>query len=322
MLNPRGKGAREVRRAIFRGTPSIPVLREHEGAAVLPVVDTYKHLGVVQSYDGSIRAEVKQRCAQAWSAFREGRTRVFRCKRVALARRGALLEVLVMSKLRFGCGAWPPLGITESKLFSGAVTGIYRATLGLSRQDDQHVSLETMCALLRQPDPFTILRVEQLRYLRQLIAHAPDALWALLRQDVPFIAMLRDTLAWLYARIGATTRLPHPLEDWQPWCHVCRDRPGLFRGMVKRVRGLEMCRLQCFASLQALYAALRVASDGVCLAQDPDRRVFTDACLLCKKGFEGGTSCTPAVAAPTGGPSWLPRVLRSLSCMIGIRQLP
>ncbi|CAE7884795.1 unnamed protein product [Symbiodinium microadriaticum] len=241
MLNPRGKGAREVRRAIFRGTPSIPVLREHEGAAVLPVVDTYKHLGVVQSYDGSIRAEVKQRCAQAWSAFREGRTRVFRCKRVALARRGALLEVLVMSKLRFGCGAWPPLGITESKLFSGAVTGIYRATLGLSRQDDQHVSLETMCALLRQPDPFTILRVEQLRYLRQLIAHAPDALWALLRQDVPFIAMLRDTLAWLYARTLTGEFLRHPpvtVEGVLSELHSAEDPAAYSKGLLDALGGL------------------------------------------------------------------------------------
>ncbi|CAE7946514.1 unnamed protein product, partial [Symbiodinium sp. KB8] len=221
ILCPRGKGSREVRRRIFQKDPSIPMLREHAGASVLPVVDSYRHLGVIHMHDGGMRQEIRQRCALAWTAFREGRSRVFRCRRVAVARRGVSLDTLVISKLRFGCGAWPPLGCAEGRLFGGTLFSLYRATLGLSHRDDQHISLATCCALLCLLDHDSLLKVEQLRYLRQLVAHAPDVLWALLRQDTGYLRLLRDALEWLYARVGATSNLPHPLENVEPWCEVC-----------------------------------------------------------------------------------------------------
>ena len=239
ILCPRGKGSREVRRRIFQKDPSIPMLREHAGASVLPVVDSYRHLGVIHMHDGGMRQEIRQRCALAWTAFREGRSRVFRCRRVAVARRGVSLDTLVISKLRFGCGAWPPLGCAEGRLFGGTLFSLYRATLGLSHRDDQHISLATCCALLCLLDHDSLLKVEQLRYLRQLVAHAPDVLWALLRQDTGYLRLLRDALEWLYARVGATSNLPHPLENVEPWCEVCRSRPGLFKGLVKRAKGLS-----------------------------------------------------------------------------------
>ena len=90
----------------------------------------------------------------------------------------------------FGAGAWPPLGVREHKIFSGAVFSLYRATLGLRHEEEQHVSLATICSLLALPDHATMLRVEQLRYLMQLCKDAPDAL--------------------AFARVKATRALPDP----------------------------------------------------------------------------------------------------------------
>ena len=286
LLCPRGKRAREVRRQLFRKNPTLPVLRENGGVASLPLVDAYKHLGVMQMHEGGIRLEVKQRCAAAWTAFREGRTKVFRCRRVSTSRRGALLDTLVISKLRFGCGAWPPLGVVEMRIFGGALSSIYRATLGLTHQADQHVSLATICALLGLVDHDTTLKVEQLRYVRQLVSHAPDALWALIRQDEPYLAGIREAFAWLFARVRATTTLPDPLLDWGPWCEACVNRPGLFKGLIKRAKGLECCRIQCYAAFQALYRALRTCSVGVLMREEVQPRTYSEACLICKKGFE------------------------------------
>ena len=143
------------------------------GPAALPLVDQYKHLGVVQAGAGCIRREIHKRCAAAWTAFREGRTRVFRCKRVSLRRRGILLNMLVLSKLLYGAGAWPPLKVGEMRKFTGALFSIYRATLGLRATDDQHLSVSAICTLLDLPDPATLLRIEQLRYLKTALLCCP-----------------------------------------------------------------------------------------------------------------------------------------------------
>ena len=293
IMCPRGAGARAVRRHLFGRDATIAVMREASGVVHLPIVETYKHLGVLQMPAGNIHAEIKQRCALAWAAFREGRTKVFRCRRVSLQRRGTLLSTLVLSKLVFGAGAWPPLGAIDTRLFGGAVTSLYRATLNVAHQADQHLSTATICALLGLPDAYTLLVVEQLRYLRQLVAHAPDPLWALLRNDAPYLDALRDALAWLYARVAATTTLPHPLEVWEPWCHLCSNRPGLFKGMVRRAKGLEQCRIQCYAAMQALHKAIRVHSDGELIEPCEAPRIYPEACLVCRKAFEtrGAWAC-------------------------------
>ncbi|CAE7706653.1 unnamed protein product [Symbiodinium sp. CCMP2456] len=281
----RGPGSRAVRRSLFAGDATLAVLRENCGASRLPLVTRYRHLGVQQATDGKIHCEVKSRIAAAWGAFREGRTRVFRCKRVAIHRRGVLLETLVMRKLTFGAGAWPPLGACDLRLFAGAVTSLYRAVICVKPQDDQHLSVSMICALVGQVDHATLLKVEQLRYVRQLVAAAPDELWALVRLDEHYLALLRDALAWLYERVQTTVELPHPLVDWTPWCQLMVQRPGRYRGIVKRAKGLEMCRIQCHAALQALYRTFQAIAVGHETRSTQANQHFTEACLICKKGF-------------------------------------
>ncbi|CAE7900299.1 unnamed protein product, partial [Symbiodinium sp. KB8] len=285
IVSPRGPGARGASRTLFGGRAELKVMREHQGVSTLPLVDHYKHLGVLQSREGGIKPEIKQRCAAAWSAFREGRTRLFGCKRISVQRRGALLQTLVMSRLCFGCGAWPPLRTGEYQLFAGAVFALYRATLGLRHDSDQHLSVATICALLNLPDYDTILKVEQLRFLKQLVLNAPDIVWALARQDVPFINNFRSALAWLYDRVKATSTLPDPLADWQPWLDMLQDRPSLYRGLVQRARGLELCRISCTAALQALYRALIIHGQGRDIEDPCDDKPFVEACLICRKAF-------------------------------------
>ena len=285
IVSLRGPGARAARRALFAGKAELCVLREQVGPAALPLVDQYKHLGVVQAGAGCIRREIHQRCAAAWTAFREGRTRVFRCKRVSLRRRGILLNMLVLSKLLYGAGAWPPLKAGEMRKFTGALFSIYRATLGLRATDDQHLSVSAICTLLDLPDPATLLRVEQLRYLKQLCCAAPDVLWALLRCDGPFLGLIRDSLQWLYARVQSTCAWPDPNTHWEEWSGLIRDRPSIFTGLIKRARGLELCRINCYAALRALYRTIHQASAGSELAEVVEGATCTEACLICRRGF-------------------------------------
>ena len=249
LISPKGPGAKAACRCLFGGRSALCILREHSGAVSLPLISTYKHLGVLQTREGKIRCEIRARCAAAWASFRDGRTRVFRCRRLSVTRRGALLRVLVLSKLTFGAGAWPPLSTGDKKAFSGAVFSLYRATLGLRHDADQHVTVEVACALQGLPDYATLLRLEQLRYLKLLCCEAPDALWALLRQDDQYLELLREALDWLFARVQATCSLQHPREHVEDWVAVMRTRPNVYKGMVKS-RGLgavSTCLLGCTA---------------------------------------------------------------------------
>ena len=285
IVSPRGPGARRASRSLFGGKAELPVMRERQGVSKMPLVEHYKHLGVLQAKEGKIKPEIKQRCAAAWTAFREGRTRLFRCRRISVQRRGALLQTLVMSKLCFGCGAWPPLGTGDHQLFAGTVFGLYRAALGLRHDSDQHLTVATICALLNLPDFDTILRVEQLRFIKQLFQHAPDIVWALARQDEPFMHNLRGALEWLYVRVKATCTLPDPTTNWEPWTDLLRSRPSLYRGLVQRAKGLELCRISCTAALQALHRSLMLHGSGRDIEEPQDDRPFTDACLICRKAF-------------------------------------
>ncbi|CAE7291651.1 unnamed protein product [Symbiodinium sp. CCMP2592] len=244
LLCPKGPGSKSAARSLFQGRSELCVLREHSGAAALPLVATYKHLGVLQAKEGRIGPEIRARVAAAWSAFRDGRTKIFRCRRISLARRGALLQTLVISKLVFGAGAWPPLSVGDRKVFAGALFSLFR-----------------------------------------LCTDAPDAVWALLRQDPKYLEVLREALDWLFARVRATCDLGHPRDCVETWVGLINSRPNIYKGFVKRAQGLEQCRIACWAALQAFHRALLHRSAGESLQPDLPEAHFVEACLLCRKGF-------------------------------------
>ena len=286
----RGPGSRQVRRQLFQGAATLPILREDGGAAMLPLVPTYRHLGVQTAASCSISPELKHRISQAWSAFRQGRTRVFRSRRIPLVKRGALLATHVLTKLLFATGAWPALGRGDHALFSHAVLSLYRQTLVIGPDGDQHITHATVCSLLQQPPPAVLLLVEQTRYIVQLTQSAPTQLWALLRRDPAYIAHLRAAVAWLYGWICNTTDLPDPSSAWDRWQTLIEQRPGLFRAYVKRARGLELARTSGFAALQALRRVIVLLCQGPPMPAPRGGQAYSDGCLPCRIAFPTRTS--------------------------------
>ena len=277
-----GEGSRSAKRALFQGKATFPVLRETEAAAALPLVCSYKHLGVLVGT--SFLPELRARCAAAWASFRQGKLRAYRCRRIAVSRRGTLLASMVLPRLLFGAGAWPGLKRGEAQLFHRTVMSLYRQTLCVPRGEDQHISGATTCALLCLADPQTLLQVERLRYLRQLVQAAPDAVWALIRQDASYVGEMREALRWLYRRISTTVPLPDPLQSWSEWSQVMCTSPGRFRGWIKRASSLEALRLRAFAALQSCRRFLT----SFCPEEQPEPGTavrFSEACLPCRKAF-------------------------------------
>ena len=198
----RGAGSRAARRSLFSGKPELTVLREEHGAATLPLVTTYRHLGVKITSAAGMMVELRHRAAHAWAAYQQGRTKVFRCKKIALAKRGSLLATHVLTKLLFAAGSWPVLSKGEHSFFFRTVLSLFRQTfLALPHDGDQHLTHATICALLRQPPPEILLLVERARYASQLVLSAPVQLWALLRAR-PAIYSARDAGSAVGLRLG------------------------------------------------------------------------------------------------------------------------
>ena len=289
MAVPRGPGSRQARRTLFGGKATLPVLREELGAACLPLVTSYRHLGVKVTSSTSMLAELKHRAAHAWSAFQQGRTKVFRSGRISLARRGALLATHVMTKLLFASGAWPALGRGEHAFFFRTVMSLYRQTLAVPPDGDQHLTHATICALLGQPPPEVLLLTERARYLLQLINAAPTQLWALIRRDPPYVAFVRDALQWVYRWVRHTSTLGDPDVAWPAWEQLLRQRPRVYKALIKRAKGLEVARTACIAALQAVRRLLEQLA-GVSSPPAVAALRYQDACLQCKIAFPSRTA--------------------------------
>ena len=85
LLVHRGRGAKAARDALFsKGRAKITVLREHASPVRLDAVPSYRHLGSILSYNGSLLADVRARVGRAKAEFGEGRRRVFCCPQIQL----------------------------------------------------------------------------------------------------------------------------------------------------------------------------------------------------------------------------------------------
>ena len=286
----RGAGSRAARRSLFSGKPELTVLREEHGAATLPLVTTYRHLGVKITSAAGMMMELRHRAAHAWAAYQQGRTKVFRCKKIALAKRGSLLATHVLTKLLFAAVSWPVLSKGEHSFFFRTVLSLFRQTLALPRDGDQHLTHATICALLRQPSPEILLLVERARYASQLVLSAPVQLWALLRRDPSYIAHVMQALQWVYGWVKDTSDFGDPSVAWAEWATLMHARPGLYKALIKRARGLELVRTACIAALQALRrAAEQLAGRDL---HEPAARSsqFPEACLKCRIAFPSRTA--------------------------------
>ena len=286
----RGSGSREVRRLVFGGgtdgTCSLTALREHCQPCALPLVDSYRHLGTIHSYDGSLAREIWQRTGQAWGSFREGRRQVYRNKLIPPHKRCEMLVSFVVSKLLVGAGAWPPLRAGEAKALRGALYSMYRAILCLPRDADLHIHACTLRARIAASSPCALLHAARLRYAAQMVRSGPDHLWAITKADRPYCDLVMLSFSWLFARVQSTCGLRSPCEHWEEWEAVMLRAPGKFKGWIKRALALEKAVDACASAHAELYKLCRRrVADPSQHVEGTDTTLVTEACIVCRKGF-------------------------------------
>ncbi|CAE7492062.1 ANKRD52, partial [Symbiodinium sp. KB8] len=230
-----GKGSRQVRREFFGDLRAkLTVFLEHAGAARIDLVTHYKHLGSHLTYDGSMLTEIKYRLALGRAAFKEGRQRLFACKRISIQRRASLFRTHVLSAVLAGAGTWPWLSTTEWQTFSGGIINLYRQLLCLKTEGGYEVTTAQILTRCGLPSPTCLLSVARLRFLGQLTRHGPAPAWAILRWYSSFQRAAAAACRWLLQAVAGTSTLGDPVLDWESWRVLILDRPGHWKGLLKR----------------------------------------------------------------------------------------
>ena len=232
-----------------------------------------------------MRHELQYRISQARAAYHEAKRKIYKNRAIRIARKSTLLEATVLSRLLQGAGAWPRLAKGETKIFEAAIWGFYRGMLCIPRTAHQSVTAMTCCALVRLPTPATLLRKARLLYLRQIVASGPPQLWAVVRADTAYTSLLRQDLQWLHLWSHTTAPLPDPNRDWEAWRRFMLDRPGPYKGLVKRVCQLDSRRTSFLAALDGLYRGLRLLSGVPDILPAPAAGTYEHMCLPCKRAF-------------------------------------
>ena len=283
-----GAGSRAARHALFGPTNAkgtVRALREGSVETLVPLVSSYKHLGAMQAPFGAMGQEIRYRAAQATAAFHEGRRQIYKNRSLPVARKAMLLEATVIAKLTLGAGSWPPLCKRDRAVFDTTLWRCYRAILCIPRTDDQAVTAHRCLAATGLPSPDTLLRRLRLLYLRQLVQAAPDQLWAAVRADRPYATQLSLDLEWLYRWTHATSPLSAPSGNWTQWHDFMRDRPGAFKGLVKRAVALDALRIRVVAALDDLHRHVLAATGSRTGAGPSPCGSFSEMCLPCKRAF-------------------------------------
>ena len=212
----RGPGARDAGRRLF-GRQHITVLRENATPESVPIVARYRHVGVAHGPEGSIKEELRQRVAEAWAAYRQGRKKLYRSRQLATDAKVTLWRTMVLSRLFYGAGSWPPLPVTEKRLLQSTILGMLRQITVPCHSEEQRVHQCEVCAKAESACPAAMLFAERLRYLRQMVAAGPPALWALLKLDPSGCLPYQEALVWLQSREPRANALGHPQQSWQLW---------------------------------------------------------------------------------------------------------
>ncbi|CAE7237351.1 unnamed protein product [Symbiodinium sp. CCMP2456] len=282
LICPAGPGAKLAREQLFtRRKGRLTVLRENAPPATLDAVASYKHLGSCITHNSSMLAEVRAKMGAAKAAFREGQRLVFCSGQISIGRRTALFRTHVLSGLLTGAGAWPLLCESSWRVFEQGLYNMYRRMLRVPRSASQKVSRWRILSLLELPSPEALLNIERLRFLGQLIRSGPDAAWALLQNSPRAIGAFVRAIDWFQDAVGATTSIGPVMEHWDTWTALIKDRPGQWKGYIKRA---SMWHLNQARAEADFFGCVRSCWQPV----SPRLVAITDAmhcCIPCKTAF-------------------------------------
>ena len=297
LLVHRGRGAKAARDALFcRSRAKITVLCEHSTPVRLDAVPSYRHLGSIISYNGSVLADIRARVSRAKAEFGEGRRRVFCCPQIQLGKRVVLFQQHVLSAMLAGSGAWPVLCKGSWTALEQCLTSLHRQMLRLRGPEAQHCTRDEVYVACNASDPFDLLCLERLRFLGRLLRSGPDAAWALLQNSPDGLEALHSACDWCYQALAHTCDLGCFRDGWSAWQKLIISRPRLWKGLLKRAAAWHKgCR-----ALSVRWSSFVRSTWATRPAPTADPGLFQHACLICRRAFPTSQSWASHAALKHG----------------------
>ena len=277
-----GTGCRKARHHIFSQLGGrLPILLE-ASSTWLDVVPQYRHLGSVVTHSGILRPEILTRLNLARAAMKQSKRHVFGNRAIGIQKRVVLFRSSVLSSLLHGSGSWPYMHEGDYRMFEGGIFSLFRQVIAIPAKEDQKWTRKRILDSVCIPQPQTLIHMERLRFLVLLVNRGPDSLWALLRHDDAYLRAVRIALDWLYHRLRGTIDLPCPHTGWEQWKVVIGQKPGVWKGWIRRAACIEVYFQQMQHRMEALLRALWHPAPE-CHGQVPGH--FEHACIPCGLAF-------------------------------------
>ena len=289
LLSVGGAGSRAVRRDWL--SEAEPRLRAHSAFwddAWIRAVPSYRHLGGVVHPKADMVPEARSRAAQAWTAFLKHKRTVFGHSHVALADKVSLFATLVLSVLFHASATWCVMPMRAFGVLQRAYLNMARAMLAKHFHGDVlHLCEDRVLALVRLPSVEVWFHFNRLSYLASFVCSGVEAMWALAHAEGGWLALVRESLAWLWDHVGGARFVSWELA-WESWLDCIRLRPRAWKRLLRFAKdsalrrevvreGWQQCRGLIFKRL--------VQAGGVVPGWSDMPDTSSHACGICQVVF-------------------------------------
>eukprot|EP00438_Fugacium_kawagutii_P015997 Skav226894 [mRNA] locus=scaffold2258:78933:84782:+ [translate_table: standard] len=222
VLQFRGEGAERMQKSFFC-TPAMPVIVASTPLHVVsvPVVSTYRHLGITFNMSGDLQEEITGRLGMTRQAYQDLSRPIFSNKLLPVHTRLSLLHSLVLSKFFYGAAIWSEVTAAQLRRLEGQLMSYHRRILNCGFWSSSKVDDNTLRAehgLL----PFRAVWARmRLAFLSYIATSAPPVYCSLLLMEFElehgWLWEVREDLQWMSRHVRLPFELPD--SDWS-WPHL------------------------------------------------------------------------------------------------------
>ena len=172
MLRHHGYGKVNHQRDVDMQGDAIEIATRYSGNIIVHATDRLQYLGSCLDRDGKASPDIRRTTGIAYSMTRPLARQLLRNQHLPHQKRVQILGSLGLSHTSYSAGTWPELTIGEHRAWTQGVNRIYRLLVPSSQI---HSISDAEIRLRYQLDhPDDMLRIERLRILKMLAAHADD----------------------------------------------------------------------------------------------------------------------------------------------------
>ena len=205
-----GEGSTAARQNLERNyKDGLPILSEHNGCVMIPLVAHYKHLGGHITRVGSCLQEIRVRGANALAKL-QPLNKLLKNVMLDMEKKRLLVKSIGLSVLTLHAGTWNDLTQGEYEAWQAGVFKVYQQIQPRDVQGNvRHLQLFELASDMESPLPMELLYVQRLRLLFHIMQVADEyMIGALLHNHV-----VMQERSWLYGAMKAVNWMRRQIGD-------------------------------------------------------------------------------------------------------------